>query len=338
MNAHSQNGHPPGKAYFCLMPQDILWILVFIAAITLLVVSSDRFIKSAETIGLAFGIPTFILGVTLVAAGTSLPELVASIIAITQGKDDIVIGNVVGSNITNVFLILGFVVVVSRNIRIGFDLLNIDLPLMIASAFMIGIFCINGTFSIFESIISLVALGAYLAYAFSGDSVSPALKDELSVLNQKQARKNWKPWLWLIVSGGALYISAQFTIRSISEISELLGIGREIISLSAVALGTSLPELSVSVMAARRGNTDLAIGNILGSNIFNTFGVLGVAGLIGTINIPNSILYFSLPVMVVASLLFFFMAQNRNISRWEGFFLLLLYAYFLGHLYITASF
>lgn len=320
------------------MPQEVIWILVFVAALTFLVISSDRFIKAAELIGLAFGIPTFILGVTLVAAGTSLPEMVASVIAMAQGEHEIVIGNVVGSNITNIFLILGFVVVVSRNIRIGFDLLNIDLPLMIASAFMMGIFCISGTFSTFEALISLAALVVYIAYAFSNDSTTPALKDEIAPPKQQKARKDWKPWVWLLLSGGVLYLSASYTVRSIVELSELFGIGREIIALSAVALGTSLPELSVSILAVRRGNTDLAIGNILGSNIFNTLGVMGVAGLMGTIEVPQSILYFSLPLMVVASLLFFFMVLNRNISRWEGLFLLLLYVYFLGHLFTSSGF
>lgn len=317
------------------MPAGLLWGVIFIAAIAVLIVASNTFIKAAEKIGLAFGIPTFIIGVTIVAAGTSLPELVSSILAVTNNSPEIVIGNVVGSNISNIFLILGFVAVFSKVIRIDYEIINVDLPLLIGSSFMLTLFVMDGHFSIFEAILSLAGLIVYLVYALSVETSVVSLTDELKPLEEERPSITWLTWLQLALGGVLIYFSAEYTVTSIIELAGILQIGEEVIALSAVSLGTSLPELAVSLAAARKGNPDMAVGNILGSNIFNSLAVMGIPRLFGPLAIPDSVLTFSIPMMVAATLLYYFIAQNKLISRWEGLILLVFYAYFIGQLFIN---
>lgn len=300
------------------------------ASITVLIVASNAFIKAAEKIGVAFGIPTFIIGVTIVAAGTSLPELVSSIIAVASGSPEIVIGNVVGSNISNIFFILGFVAVFSRVIRIDYEIINVDLPLLIGSAFMLSIFVMDGHFSFFEAVLSIISLIVYLVYALNVETSIVNVNDEIKHLEEEHPKATAKTWLMLLLGGFFIYLSADYTVNSIIELSAIFEIGEEVIALTAVSLGTSLPELAVSIAAARKGNPDMAVGNILGSNIFNSFAVMGIPRLFGPLVIPAQVIDFSIPMMIAASLLYFFIAQNKLISRWEGFMLLIFYAYFIG--------
>ena len=316
------------------MPAELLWSLIFLVSIGVLVFSSSRFIVAAEIIGLAFNLPRFLIGVTIVAAGTSLPELVSSSLAVIRGSSEIVIGNVIGSNISNILLVLGVVAVFSKTIRIEHEILNVDLPLFIGSAFMLTLFIWDQNFSLFEAILSAAGLVVYFIYALRSESSVVSLTGEIAELEEKPPRPKATTWLLLIGSAALIYFSADFTVRSIIKLSELFQIGSEVIALSAVALGTSLPELSVSIMAARKGNADMAVGNVLGSNIFNSFAVMAIPSFFGHLEIPQSVLTFSLPLMVVASLLYFFIAQNKTISRWEGLMLIILYIYFIGQLYV----
>lgn len=319
------------------MPDLFLWILLFVVSIAVLVYSSNRFIISAEKIGVSFGIPSFILGVTIVAAGTSLPELVSSMISVFKDASEVVVGNVIGSNIANIFLILGVVAVVKRKIEINHEILHVDLPLMIGSAFMLGLFIMDGHFSIFEAMLSIIGLVVYLVYALNVETSIVAVNSELEKIQKSHPKARVIDWVLLLVSGGLIYLSAAYTIESIINLSDLLDLGKDVIALSAVALGTSLPELVVSLQAARKGNTEMAVGNILGSNIFNSFAVMGIPALFGELIIPQEVIYFSLPAMVIASFLYFFIAQNKKISNWEGMMLLVFYVYYIGQLYITAT-
>ncbi|AIY90751.1 calcium/sodium antiporter [Geoglobus acetivorans] len=300
----------------------IFWVAVFILSLGTLIKSSDYFTGSAEKLGIRLGLPHFIVGVTVVAIGTSLPELASSVAAVAMGSPEIVAGNVVGSNITNIFLIIGLSGIVGKKITIQYDLLRVDLPLLIASAFMLAILAYDGSFSIADGVISIAGLAVYLGYAVTTAGDGGGRSEQFSI---KDA---------VVLAGSAilLYLSAEYTVRSVVEISHELGVGAEIIAATAVALGTSLPELSVSLMAARRGKSEMAIGNILGSNIFNSFGVTGISALFGTVIFPETIRSFALPLMVVATLLYFFMTQDRQMTRWEGGMLVIFYVYYLGRI------
>ncbi len=311
----------------------IFWLIVFIASLAVLVKSSDYFTEAAEKIGLALGMPAFIVGVTIVAIGTSLPELVSSIIAVFAGAPEIVVGNVVGSNIANIFLVLGLAAIIGKKIKIGHELIHVDLPLLVGSAFLLAITIWDGKFTFSEAIICLVSLVVYLLYTVSAESNGDAeMKKEIKG-EIKNKKIHWSTFAILFGSAFFLYVGAKYTIDSVIALSELLNIGREVIAVSAVALGTSLPELVVTVSAARRGKPEMAVGNVLGSNIFNALAVMGIPALFGTLIIPTSIITFSLPIMIIATLLYFFITQDKQITRWEGWMLVIFYVLFIGKIF-----
>lgn len=304
-----------------------VWILIFVASLIVLLKASDWFIAAAEKIGLAFGIPAFIVGVTIVAAGTSLPELVTSIFAVLENSSEIVVGNVVGSNITNILLVLGLTAIVGKKIIIDFDIMNIDMPLFAGSAFLLW-FCIyDSHFTKLEAVVCLIGLLIFLAYTFGADKEE---KDD----DEEEVKLDWKVFAMLLLGGVGIKYGAEWTVKSIIEISDQLNIAKEAIALSAVAFGTSLPEIIVSIKAARKGKPEIAIGNVLGSNIFNTFAVMGIPGLLGVLTIPENITTFSLPLMMAASFLFLIMMITKKISNWEGYILILFYVIFISELFM----
>ena len=306
-----------------------LWIGLFILSLAVLVKGSDWFIEAAEDIGLALGIPSFIIGVTIVAMGTSLPELAASIAGVLSGESEIVIGNAVGSNIANIALVLGITALVGKKMAFKVDLMVTDIPLLVCSAFLLWFFLLPDADGIaridtFEAILLLTGLVIFLAYSFSSDG------DEEKA---EKTKINLKSYGLLAIGGVAVFLGATYTVKAIIAISGEMGISSGAIALSAVAVGTSLPEIVVSVAATRRGKPEIAIGNILGSNIFNTFAVVGIPALIGDLKVPAIITDFSLPMMIALSLLFFFIMISKTVSRWEGLMLLLFYIYFVVRLF-----
>jgi cation:H+ antiporter len=319
-----------------------LWILVLILSIAVLFKSSDYFTDAAETIGLFFRLPTFIIGVTIVAIGTSLPELVSSVLAVLEGSSEIVSGNVVGSNITNIFLILGLVAVFSRKMKFDYEIISVDLPVLMSSAFLLALLTMDGEFTLGEALLSLLGAIIFLFHTARGRKKSSAavkgteqeLKKELrEEFKVKRNKFPWKEAGVVLASGFFVFLSAKYTIESVLKISDFLTIGKEIIAASAVALGTSLPELGVSLTAVKKGNSAVAIGGILGSNIFNSLGVMGLVGLFGSLAIPSSIIGFGLPLMLIATLLYLFITQDKEVTRWEGGFLILFYLFYLGKLF-----
>lgn len=308
----------------------IIWILIFLFSLFVLVKSSDYFTNSAEKIGLKIGFSPFVIGVTIVAIGTSLPELISSIFAVLSNSSEIVIGNVVGSNIANILLILGVAAIVAKKMETKYDLLRVDLPIFFSSALFIFMTCFDGKFTLWEGLIGLAGALTYLFFV----STSP-LNGELSKEEIKKEKRELKKegfsiqFFILILSASFLFFAAKFLIDSVVNVSEILNIGKEIIAITAVAIGTSLPELVVSLQAVRKGNSGMAFGNVLGSNIFNSFMVLGVSSFFGSLVIPSSVIVFSIPMMLGVSILFFFMIQDRILTRWEGIILLLAYLLFI---------
>ncbi len=301
----------------------LLWSGVFIVSLAFLVKASDWFVNGAETIGIALGIPSFIVGVTIVAVGTSLPELAASISAVFAGSTDIVAGNAIGSNITNIVLVMGLVAMLSKEkIEIKRDIMDVDIPMLVASALVLWFLISDLNFTMLDAAILIAGMFIFLAYTFTKSGND----DGEEIIRQKVG---WKTIALVIGSGALIYFSANYTVSAIQEISNLLGIGTGVIALSLVALGTSLPEVLVSVTAARKGNTEIAFGNVMGSNIFNTFAVMGIPRFLGPIEIPAAIVEFSLPMMVGITILFAVICLSRKISRFEGMFLLLFYLVFM---------
>lgn len=301
----------------------LLYIGLLILSLGFLVKASDWFVDSAESIGLSFGISPFIIGVTIVAFGTSLPELASSMAGLFNGAPEIVIANVVGSNIANIALVLGLVTLVTKEIKLADGLLNIDLPLLLMSAIFLWFVVQDQQVTYLEATLLLLGLVIFLAYSFKGGET----------LDIDMPKASYKSYLLLIISIILIKFSADYTLVSILKLSDIFGITSEAITLSFVALGTSLPEVIVSLSAARKGKTDMAFGNVLGSNIFNTYAVMSIPAFFGTLVIPESILAFSLPLMVAMTLIFIVLCLSKRISRWEGMMLLLFYVYFIAQLF-----
>ncbi len=315
----------------------ILWIGILVASLAVLAKSSDYFTDSAEVIGKYFKLPAFIIGVTIVAIGTSLPELVSSLFAVFNGASEIVVGNVIGSNITNIFLVLGITAILSKKITILHELVRVDLPLLVGSAFLFAFTIWDGVFSLFEALLFIFGVIFYLVYTMSTQDKHEDVSAEKKIRKDLQKEKlSSKTWGIFIISSIFIFIGAKYTINSVIQLSELLNLGTEIIAISAVALGTSLPELMVSITAARKGKAEIAVGNILGSNIFNTFAVMGIPALFGVLIIPQSILSFGLPLMLAATLLYFFITQDNEITKWEGWMLIMFYVFFVIKLFNLA--
>lgn len=317
------------------MPDILFWSLIFILTLVTLIFSADFFIKASERIGLAVGIPPFIVGVTLIAMGTSLPELVTSMVAILGDppNSEIILGNVVGSNIANICLVLAIVGILGNKITLQFDVMRVDMPMVLGAAFILFVCVMDGDFSLFEGIICLSGMLVYLIYVLQLGRNEEASSLGIDVPDEENKQiVSWKEPIILLISSTIIYFSAEYNVQAIVRLSEIMEVGKELIALTAVSIGTSLPELVVSIVAVRMGNGEMAVGNVLGSNIFNVFAVMGIPRLFGEIVVPASILEFSIPVMLIASLLFFFVVLDREVSRWEGLVLLLLYFLFMGNL------
>ena len=298
----------------------LLYLGMFIVSLLVLLKASDWFVDSAEEIGLSLGISPFIIGVTIIAFGTSLPELATSIAAVLGGDSKIVVGNVVGSNIANIALVLGLVAIIAKEIKLDYNIWHIDMPFLWGSAFLLWLTIKDGHFSTFEALLFLASMAIFLAYSFNSDD-----GEEEKVYGKAASLKTY---VLLVLSGALVWLGAEYTIEAICKLSEMAGIPTDIIALTAVAFGTSLPEIIVSINAAKKGKTAIAVGNVLGSNIFNTYLVMSVPSFLGTLVIPDSILTTGLPLMIVLTILFGIISNNKKITRWEGTLLLLFYVFF----------
>jgi cation:H+ antiporter len=304
---------------------------VLIVSLAALIKASDWFTAAAERVGLALGMPAFVVGMTIVAVGTSLPELVASILAVLRGASEYVAGNVVGSNIANLLLVLGLAAIVDGHLRVRFELVHVDLPFLAGSAFFLALVLWDGEVGRIEALLCLTGLAIYGWYVLSA---KPSVLTEPVSEAEQAPRPAWpRTGLVLLGSAGLIYVGADYTVRSVVEIAQLVGIGAELIAASAVALGTSLPEVAVTVAAARRGQPEMAVGNVLGSNVLNSFAVVGISGLFGRLTVPDSLLDFAVPVMLIATILAFFMIMEKEMTKWEGWLMILFYVYFIGALF-----
>ncbi len=306
----------------------ILWILALAAGLLILSYSSDGFINSAETIGVHFRLPGFIIGVVIIGFGTSLPELASSVMAVVQGKSEIVIANAVGSNITNIFLVLGVSGLVAGYYAIEHDIFQTDIPFLVGSAVLLSLMTYDRVFTRTEAVICLLGLSVYLHRSITGGLIAEQLEEE-----EDQGKLGFLPWLILILCPVGITLGADITVRSVVKISHIIGVGTDIIAVTAVALGTSLPEVMVSIQAARKGKGEIAVGNVIGSNIFNTFAVMGVSALFGPLRITQNYPVKVLPVFLGATVMGVFILQDKKVFRFEGILLLIFYLFFIGSSY-----
>ncbi len=311
----------------------LLWAAVFIAAMATLIKAADYFTESAEKIGLHFKLSPFIIGITIIALGTSLPEIATSIIAVLEDNSEIVINNVVGSNLANILLVLGVAAVAAKEVRVTKDIIKVDLPILLASTIILYITTIDGTFTALEGAFSLATLVTYMIYnAKSKPRQDKKEVEEIIDIKIKKAKLHIKEPIIVLASAAAIYFAANWTVTSIQELATIFKISEGVIAITALAIGTSLPELVVSVRAAMKGKGDMAIGNITGSNIFNILGVMAIPSFIAPLSIPPEIISFGIPALVFITILYVFESMEKVVTKWEGITLLIIYVLLMSEL------
>lgn len=291
-----------------------------------LVKGADWFVEGASGIADKFGIPQLVIGLTIVAMGTSAPEAAVSITASLKGNADIAVGNVVGSNILNILIILGISSVIT-SIAVAKTTIRYEIPIMLVSTFLLmGFGMHGGTVNLWEGIAFWVCFIGYLLYMFVMVKKGKMQSEEMEATNSPI----WKLLLMGLVGLGLIIWGSDLTVDSATSLAKHFGMSERFIGLTIVALGTSLPELFTSVAAARKGKADIAIGNIVGSNIFNILFIIGSSALIIPVVFEASFLIDSLIAVAAGVILWLCVFRKKKLTRPDGILMLLCYtAYFV---------
>jgi cation:H+ antiporter len=315
-------------------------VVLFVIGLMLLIVGAEVLVKGASRLASVFRVSPLVIGLTVVAFGTSSPELAVSIQAATLGQASIAVGNVIGSNIFNVLFILGCSALIVPLI-VSQQLIRFDVPLMIGLSVLVLIMASDGILGAFDGSLLVLSLIAYIAFVFI-QSRKAQSNDEVDADSADAPKKtSWIKDLAMVAIGLAmLVIGSDWLVDGAVALATHLGVSQLIIGLTIVAAGTSLPEVVTSIVAAVHGERDIAVGNVVGSNLFNIMGVLGVASLVapGGIDIPASVVSFDLLVMLavaIACLPIFF--SGGIISRQEGALLLAYYVAYTVYLVFSST-
>jgi len=307
-----------------------VYLLLF-AGLVLLFISGKFLVDSSVAISRRLKIPRMIIGLTVVAFGTSAPELLVSLQAAFSGYPEIAIGNVVGSNISNILLVLAITALIYP-IPVPASSVKRDWPVMMLVSILLFVFSLNGWLTRLEGGVLVGLLAGYIAYSvlrIRGVSSSAAPEEIEGTM------KWWVALIIFLVSSVGLAFGADLLVDNVAIIAEDIGLSKRVVSITMVAVGTSIPELATSVIAALKKETDISVGNIIGSNIMNILSVLGFTSLVSPIRVSKEIARFDIPWMLGISLLLLLMmlpASRSRITRWEGSFMIiiyLLYIYFL---------
>lgn len=317
-------------------------VLLFAGSVGLLVLGSDWLVRGASRLAAAMGISPLVVGLTVVAFGTSAPEFAVSIAAALSGQGDMALGNVVGSNICNVLLILGLTALVLP-LAIDRQIIRLDAPLMVVATLAVVVTAYDGVVSRRDGLALFTALVAYLAMLVWMSSRSPKQAVELTEPGPAQGPKggNAAANLGLVVVGLVMLVGGgQGLVTASVAFARALGMSELVIGLTIVAVGTSMPEIATSLVAAWRGERDIAVGNVVGSNIFNALGVLGATAMVSAsgVGVAPSALMFDLPVMVAVTLLCLPVFRSHGeISRAEGALLLMCYGAYTLELILMST-
>ena len=304
----------------------IISLLLLAAGFVLLVKGADWFVDGTSSIAARMGIPQLVIGLTIVAMGTSAPEAAVSVTAALQGSADITIGNVVGSNIMNILVILGLASSLTC-IRVAKSTVFCEIPFMIFTTILLLVLGLDGAVTLVDGLILWAFILVYLGYLFRLAKSGEADSDETEINCE---RALWKSGLWAIVGLGCIVLGSDVAVDAATSIARTLGLSERLIGLTIVALGTSLPELFTSVAAAKQGNADIAIGNIVGSNIFNILFVVGSSALITPVAFTAAFRTDALIAVAAAALLLICCLHHYRLSRKSGVTMLASYAtYFM---------
>ena len=303
----------------------LLWSVVLFVSLFWLVKSADYFTIWAENIGLYFGLSSFVVGATIVAIWGSMPELATSIIGALNWHTDFAVDNVIGSNIANTLLIWWIVAIAVKTLKVKEQLIDVDLPFFFISSAIFVYFISDWVFNWKEWIISLIMLTIFIFYTLSDRTKSSE--------NKSEHKKIKTSWIAYIVLGCIwIFLWAKYTVVSVTELWSLLNIPSAIITMLAVAIGTSLPELIISVRAALKWKHSIALWNIFWSNTFNALAVVWIPSLFLDLTVSETVINIWIPLFIISSLAFIFTTSDNQIQKWEWMALLVLYAVFVGNI------
>lgn len=302
--------------------------LLLIIGLGILLLGGKLLVDGASSIAAKLGLSAGLIGLTVVAFGTSAPELLVSVNAALKGTSDIAIGNVVGSNIANISLVLGISAILFP-IALHINVLKLDYLFTLLSSSLFFILSYNNIISRLEGLIFVILLVMVNLYIFKKlKGTEPELTEEQALLLKKES--TFKAVALIVAGIAGLYFGSDMFVDSAVEISRVFGVSERIIGVTVIAIGTSLPELTTSVIAAINKKTDIAIGNILGSNIMNVLGIIGITALVSPIEVTEQFLDQDfIWMLVLTAILFPILRFRLNVSRWEGGFLLLFYAVYI---------
>jgi cation:H+ antiporter len=319
-------------------------LFLLCGGIAFLTVGGEFLVRGASRLAALWGVSPLVIGLTVVAFGTSSPEMAVSVESAYSGQGDIALGNVVGSNIFNVLFILGVCAVISP-LRVAQQLLWLDVPLMIGASVFLLLVALDGSISRFDGILLFTGIILYTTFA-----IKQGRKESVEVASEYAgefgAREGrwidaWPMQVLLVIVGLAmLVLGARWLVNGAVQIAKLMGVSELVIGLTVVAAGTSLPEVAASVVASLRGERDIAVGNVVGSNLFNILAVLGVASLAAPdgIHVAPASITFDIPVMIAVALacapIFF---TGHLIARWEGAVFVLYYGAYASYLILNAK-
>lgn len=315
--------------------------LLFIGGLALLVLGAEFLVRGASKLALSVGISPLVVGLTVVAYGTSSPEMAVSIQAAISGRDDLAVGSVVGSNVFNVLFILGASALMT-SLVVARQLVRQEIPVMIGVSLLLLFLCVDARVSFAEGALLVALLLGYTVFVIVQSRRE--LKPEAGAGEVSRDRSGWhRHWATqlLLVAGGLslLVLGANWLVEAAVAIAKGLGVSELVIGLTILAAGTSLPEVATSILAAIRGQRDIAVGNVVGSNIFNILGVLGISAVAAPqgLSVALAMVVFDIPVMIavaVACLPVFF--TGHLIARWEGALFVVLYAAYTVYLILAA--
>jgi cation:H+ antiporter len=296
-----------------------------------LIYGADFIIRDSERIALHFNIPHFVIGATLIGLGTSLPEMAASMMASSDGKSEMAIANVIGSVTFNITLVLGLVFLIATNMTPKRDLFRLDSAWIIMPPLMFILMTLDGEISRFDGLLFLLMMAAYLFFLFTESSDEFEIDEEL-----EKEKFNWMKSVLMLGTGFVLtVVGANYVVESGSNIARMFEVSEWIIGLFLIALGTSLPELVVSLVAIKKGNADMSVGNIIGSNVANFSMVLGGASMINPLSMAGAS-SFDIYIMIAASIALFLILANKLYNKAGAIFLLMILSLFIHNAVIAA--
>jgi cation:H+ antiporter len=306
------------------------FVAQLIAGLVLLYFGGNALISGASRLALRMGFSTLIVGLTVVAFGTSAPELFVSLDAVLGGLDDVAVGNVVGSNICNIALIMGLAAVI-RPIRINARLIKLDLPLLIMASVWLIIILLNDSVSRWEGVLSILGLLAYVAFnVWEANREDEPVKEELKMASPKPGGSLTRDLAFIGLGLVALALGAHWFVSGSVTAANLVGLSPAVIGLTIIAVGTSLPELAVTILASRRGQGDIAVGNVIGSNLFNIGSIMGITSVVHPMA-RGGIMWADLGVMLGLTLILVPMLfLGPRLTRFRGAILLACYFGYLA--------